>query len=443
MRAFVIISIIVFTSVFNVWAQNKPVKIGDKLPDLQLNDWLGERKERKVGDFTGKGKILLIDFWATWCTSCTKSFPKLASIKEKLGNQVEIIAATYQSQKDIKTFFERYPNLYSDNMKFLVGDSLLYKLFSFRTIPHVVWVDGEGKVIATTNSDEVTEESVLNAINGSVDQLLIKEDNLDFDFAEHLETDNHQFLFRSVLTKYKPGVRSGGIKDPFEKVLDRNLETNKVQREMYTNTTISFLYMYAAYRGQFLKNNTHMIVLEIKDSVNVVHPLSYKLSNAVKDEDRRRLENTYCYELIVPKPVPTKEFGKYMMEDLNRYFDVYGTIEKRWVDCYSLIKKVNNNNKWRSEFSISKIVSSKKGNQLIIEQLNYVTLDQFVRYLNFENTGIPFVNDTGIVGPVDLKIGIPMGYHLNIEELRNRLNVYGLDFVKTKKMMDILVIRDK
>jgi thiol-disulfide isomerase/thioredoxin len=71
---------------FAVMAQNsKPptnLKIGDKVPEITISNILNYKDSTgkpstsaKISEF--KGKLLILDFWATWCTPCIKYLPEL------------------------------------------------------------------------------------------------------------------------------------------------------------------------------------------------------------------------------------------------------------------------------------------------------------------------------------------------------------------------------
>ncbi len=57
--------------------------VGKPLPDLQLADWRGEKTE------PGRqpGKVVIIDFWATWCAPCIGYIPKNRRLLERYGHQ--------------------------------------------------------------------------------------------------------------------------------------------------------------------------------------------------------------------------------------------------------------------------------------------------------------------------------------------------------------------
>ena len=58
----------------------KPLKIGDKVPDIEFKNIINYKsKTARLSDF--KGKLVILDFWGTWCTSCIAAFPKMEESK--------------------------------------------------------------------------------------------------------------------------------------------------------------------------------------------------------------------------------------------------------------------------------------------------------------------------------------------------------------------------
>src|SRR5215467_12466506 len=57
------------------------------LPDLAFND--AEDKSLKLADY--KGKIVLLNFWATWCAPCVKEMPSLDRLQAELGKDKFVV----------------------------------------------------------------------------------------------------------------------------------------------------------------------------------------------------------------------------------------------------------------------------------------------------------------------------------------------------------------
>ncbi len=65
------------------------IKVGDKAPDFTLKDTAG--KPLALSSLIGK-KIIMLDFWATWCNVCKREMPVLEKVyKEYKGKDVEFI----------------------------------------------------------------------------------------------------------------------------------------------------------------------------------------------------------------------------------------------------------------------------------------------------------------------------------------------------------------
>ena len=59
-----------------------------------------------------RGKVVLVDFWASWCTPCIRSFPWMDEMVEKYGEKGFVVIAINMDQESILAtkFLQRYPN---------------------------------------------------------------------------------------------------------------------------------------------------------------------------------------------------------------------------------------------------------------------------------------------------------------------------------------------
>ena len=58
-------------------------EIGSRLPDFSAEDLRG----RKISSADLRGKVVLIDFWATWCQPCKKEMPGYQKLVDKYGSR--------------------------------------------------------------------------------------------------------------------------------------------------------------------------------------------------------------------------------------------------------------------------------------------------------------------------------------------------------------------
>lgn len=107
-------------------------------------------KEIALSDYAGKGKVVLIDFWASWCGPCIKEMPTVVEAYNKYRSKgFEIVGISLDDSKDkwvgaIKTLGMTWPQM-SD----LKGwGSELSAPYAVQSIPHTILLDKDGKVIA-------------------------------------------------------------------------------------------------------------------------------------------------------------------------------------------------------------------------------------------------------------------------------------------------------
>ncbi len=116
---------------------------GQKAPDFTLNDLNG--KPVPLSAF--KGKVILLNFWATWCPPCRDEMPALEKLNQLLKNKglVVLSVSIDRSAASVKDFIKStpvgFPVLFDDKLKVTRS---LYKVF---TVPTTFLIDKKGVVI--------------------------------------------------------------------------------------------------------------------------------------------------------------------------------------------------------------------------------------------------------------------------------------------------------
>jgi cytochrome c biogenesis protein CcmG/thiol:disulfide interchange protein DsbE len=154
--AIVIILILSFVSITEALQTNKE---DIKAPNFSLKSVDG--KTIKLSDY--KGKVVIIDFWATWCPPCRKGIPDLISIQNEFKSDVVIIGISLdgaQTIKEVPGFIKDY----AINYPVVYGDENVIKAYGgITSIPTAFVIDKKGNV-ADMHVGLVPKDTYVNKI---------------------------------------------------------------------------------------------------------------------------------------------------------------------------------------------------------------------------------------------------------------------------------------
>jgi len=103
-------------------------------------------KTQKLSDFVGKGKYVLVDFWASWCGPCRREIPNLINVYNKYkGSKFEVIGvATWDEPDDTKAAIAELNITYPQIMNAQKAGSDAYGI---RGIPEIILFAPDGKIV--------------------------------------------------------------------------------------------------------------------------------------------------------------------------------------------------------------------------------------------------------------------------------------------------------
>ena len=410
--------------------KSKVLNVGDSLPEQLWNSPIrvvnGSREFNilSLAEFSDK-KLIILDFWATWCGPCIKGLNQLDSIKTALSNEsIEFIPVSNEDEKKVsKKMVDNHWGFYS-----VYSDSMLSKCFPHQVLPHLVWIR-DGRVMAITGHEYYDIAYFKKALAEPLN-LTEKVVPLIFDanksaYENLVAFSTGKYLQRSILTEYIQG-------------LSDNVVQQSDSTHLYTNMSLATLLVQANQHAIPMSGHLGRLIFNCADSVKNRILMPAKRLNKMERAIWLR-ENGYCYA-IERRSTAHESIKSQMIDDINQLlvnkWKVQASIKRVKVVVWKLkkIAKVDNL-KYQGEDK-PKIWD----NDTLIYYRNVQTAD-FLDNLNYinPNLGIPIVDGTKIEFPIEMQITVNRDIAHNLKALNLDLAGYGLKLVRSKSILDMLV----
>jgi len=139
-------------------------KVGDKPPLLEVTTLLQAPAGAKFDAESLRGKVVVLEFWATWCGPCVAAIPHLNDLVDKFKDRpVQFVAITDEDEATIKPFLKKRP------IKAWVGldtNKAMNRAYGVAAIPHTVIVGQDGTIAAITHPEALTEQILEDVLAG-------------------------------------------------------------------------------------------------------------------------------------------------------------------------------------------------------------------------------------------------------------------------------------
>ncbi len=386
-----------FALTSTTYAQTK-LKIGDKVPKVQLSNLLNSRdSEVTLTDL--EGKIVIIDFWATWCGPCIPAMKNLIKLQDEFSNDIQVIGIAEDKPERLQRFINNTPS----KVWFGLQTESLETLFPYRILSHAIVINQEGTIVAITATDHITKEVIEDIKVGKSITLPYKQENTAFDYNADPFPVKDSKAERILLTAGFEGVSSysrGYLND----------ESFNGRRITIINSTVPSMYR-SLYRKTY--NRT---VFEID-----------KEKYSYKDP-----KNKYCLDII------TKNKGDKMydigIKKLEETFPVKAKLEKRTIPVYVLsvidrtkLKKLKSTTKQRTlEF---------RGYEFHAKKIH---MTEFRDYIENE-TPVPVVDETNYMEFIDIDFVFDPQKK---DSFKEELAKIGLKLSKAEREVELLIISE-
>jgi len=384
--------------VWGLLAPAQQIELGEKVPDVDIA-LIGEKAE-SLSLASLQGKVVLLDFWATWCRPCVASMPHLDSLQAAFEGKFQVVAVSKEAEDRLERFKGH------TNYRFLFGrdtTGTLKALFPHAGIPHSVLIDMEGKVVAITNPKHITAVAIQSVLNHKAIDLPLKRDNMNYDLGENYFDPNLTSREAFDLLPYDPDLPTYSSTYSSGPFANRKLVMH--------NMAIEGLYRYA------YQTSAYRTVLECEPEL-------------VKWEYE---QNRFNMRLIVDQP---EELYPVFKEKLASNFSIQARLEKR-VQQVLVLESIDSE-KIQANPAEHHPQYEGRGDGFRSEG---ATLEDFRSYLEgFGIVGYAVVNETGIEGAYEMDFSFDPENSATFKEAIAEL---GLKYSLQEREVEVLVLYEE
>ena len=410
------------------WSQQKPLSVGNSIPitlfeSLSRIPHHGSTIESTTSNIKPQtsNKLIILDFFATFCTSCIRELPKLDSLQQLFSNKLQIIIVAHEPLQKLNALKKKNELFGNCKLPLIAGDSILNDLFPHQYLPHEVWLDQNGKVLAITDQYAITKNNIQSFLSGSDPRLTLKSDAFDFDRRKQLLLDNNggngsNLLFQSKFTNYLPGIASSTAND----------RSDDHRRYAFINFPVISLYQEAF---GFTSNR---FIIESNDPSRFSIPLETTAD--------WKLENLFSWEFIGPEDYPKNAMLKMLAQDLDRYLNLNGHFEKRKMKCFVIARINSNDSSIKTKGVKASVRFNDAGDVEYLDQPFSKVVDALNIAKFSEPGGNIFLDETNI--PFNIDITLPKAVKNDLQLLKGFLSSLGLQLVEVEREIDMFILSD-
>ena len=145
---------------FSCYADTRPQIIGTSAPVFLLPDSNGKLHSLKRWN----NKLIIVNFWATWCAPCKKEIPLFNDIQREFDDEIQFVGIAIDNAKDVKIFNKNIPLNYPNLIGGLDAIELVQQYGNKTgTLPYTVFINRTGKILMTA-SGKVTRRFLQRTI---------------------------------------------------------------------------------------------------------------------------------------------------------------------------------------------------------------------------------------------------------------------------------------
>ncbi len=119
-----------------------------------------------------RNKVVIINFWATWCAPCIEELPSLNKLAEHYPEKLIILAVSNERADTIKNFLMAFPDFHSNFIPSNIGRKQMLTAFSVRAFPETYILNKKGQLVEKiVGQQEWDSDNWKNKIKALIEKL--------------------------------------------------------------------------------------------------------------------------------------------------------------------------------------------------------------------------------------------------------------------------------
>jgi len=280
------------------------LKIGDALPDFVLPRVVNTRAS-SFAPASATGKVLVLEFWGTHCSSCIPALQRLDALQQRYPNDLQVVGISEDSEVRLQKFLTKRP-LTVPLASAPDEQQDINRLFPHQSVPHTVVVDKSRRVVAITSPDQFDEKTLREVVASRPIHLKLKQDIASADAMSYFAVDS--------TTRYGLNVR------PYIQGLSSQIRNPR--------------------KGPFARRRITAINQDAVSLFQTAYEISrFRVQNQLPDSLRQYYDlSLVCFDLIVPASQEAT-LHVAMQQALHLYLPVQTTWVPATVPAYVLRRR--------------------------------------------------------------------------------------------------------
>jgi uncharacterized protein (TIGR03435 family) len=175
-------------------------RLGDSLPPLEVSLVFSGFPDKTLQWQSLQGKVVVLEFWATWCVPCVEGIPHLNKLAQELSSDpVVFISVAVQDDPDAVTAFLKKTPLSGWSA---FAEDKIHSQFQIYSYPQTYLLDTQGHIAAITEPEFLNADAIRRVLHGQPANLHLKDITQgDLEWDKHSNESADALAHRAIVQR--------------------------------------------------------------------------------------------------------------------------------------------------------------------------------------------------------------------------------------------------